>query len=108
MPPITLDDGDGYADVEVRTAAGPLRARLDLYEANNAYAALERRHAGDAVALGAAWADWLAGKGLAGLSHGAAFRVADHVFAAVEEFKKKGPASLYVDSPGSTGSPSSG
>ena len=93
MSALTLDDADGYAQVEVRTAGGPLSARLDLYEAINTYTALAARHPDDAVALGAAWCDWLAGKGLPGLSHGAAFRLADHVAAEVEAFKKKGHGS---------------
>ena len=93
MSVFQIDADEGFTDVQVATPEGTATARIDVFEGRNAYAALLIKHPDDAVALGAAWCDWLAGKGLPGLSHGAAFRLADHVSAEVEAYKKKGPGS---------------
>lgn len=108
MGTLNLDEGDGRTTVSLRPAGGgePVSAVLDVYESNNAFAALQLTHA-DPGDLGAAWADWLAGRGLPGLTHGQAFRVADHLAAEVEAFKKNDPASPKPDSVTATGSPAS-
>lgn len=106
MPPIPLDD-DGFVTFELPQPGGPpLVARIDLYEATNAYRQLAAKHPDDLdnrIALQAAWCDWLAGKGLPGLSHGHGCRVIDHVWRLVEEFKKKGPTWTSSAPPDSSG-----
>lgn len=89
MSKLQIDDGYGYASVQV--GDGP-PVVLDLWEANNVYAGLEQE-AADAVALADAWRNWLIRKGLPDLSHGAAFAVADHVMATIAALKKNGTCS---------------
>lgn len=60
---------------------------LDIYEANNAYAALAAQ-SGSGPELGRAWRDWLAERGLV-VSEGVAYQVISEVQKAVIEFKKK-------------------
>lgn len=109
MPALKLDDSFGYVEVEITTAGGmpgQPPVRLDAWEGWNHYIGLTVTHADDAVALGVAWCTWLAERGLV-VSHGAAFRVADALKAAIDEAKKNDPASTSAASNASTGSPSS-
>jgi hypothetical protein len=61
--PVTLNEDDGYLEVEVKRGDGGSSVRLDLYEANNTYAGLVDAHP-DPVELAAAWTGWLAERGL--------------------------------------------
>ncbi len=107
--PLTLDQDDGFLDVTVKTADGPVTVELDLFEANNTYAALCDRHdpAQSPVELGDAWAAWLATKGCPPLSHGLAFKLAGVVSDAVAEFKKKHAPAAPSPTPGSNASSAS-
>lgn len=81
---------------------------LDIYEANNAYAALAAQ-SGTGAELGRAWRDWLAERGLGAISEGLAYQVISEVQKALIEFKKKRgweTPSPSPDSNGSTASPS--
>ncbi len=104
---ITLEEGDGYLDVDVKRADGTLSevVRLDLFEATNAYAAIHNEHT-DLVLRAEEWCVWLAGKGLVGLSHGTALALAGRMREEVDAFAKKniGLAWETPDSPAGTGS----
>lgn len=95
---VQIDETDGFVLVEVRTSAGPASAKLDVYEAYNSYLDLsaqvpEATDGARALAVGRAWCDWLAGAGLPGLSHMAAFKVFDALAAHVAACKKKDTSS---------------
>lgn len=98
---LAIPEGFGLAEVEV---AGLPPVQLDLWEAENTYAALRFQHQGDALAVYSAFRDWLAERGLPGLSHGAVEAVVLHVQEAVGELKKKGPFSPTPASAASTDS----
>lgn len=102
--PLTLKDDDGYLNLTVESAAGSVTVALDLFEALNTYAALCDRFdvVDQAVELMAAWVEWLVGKGVPPLSHGAAMHLAAHVRDEVGRFKKK--AGLDWESPESPSS----
>ena len=109
MPAMTIDETDGYLELEfTHKGSEPVTVNLDIFEANNVYAALTAEHP-DLVEQGAAWVTWLMDKGAPRLSHGAAFAVATKLMDLADEFAKKklGYASESADSPASTGSPSS-
>lgn len=105
MPPLKLNDDDGYLDVEIASGDAQVSThRLDLFEANNTYATMSDQHQ-DAIALGNAWCDWLEGKGFPRLSHAKAFELAAHVMSLVGDVKKKaGNIWASAGSPGSTAS----
>lgn len=91
--PLRLDGSDGFVVVEVANDDGTTAAaRLDLFEANNTYAALCDQHA-DPIARANAWVEWLLLKGLPPVSHGSAYRLADRIVEQVAEFKKKDTSS---------------
>lgn len=91
---LTLEDGYGYLDIEIRSAAEeptPVAAvRLDTYQAWNTYVTLRATHEADHLALAAAWGEWLATRGLPELSHATAFKVADALAAEVTRLAGEG------------------
>lgn len=93
---MTIDESDGYLELTVRTPGGNASARLDLYEAHNTYVQIASE-TDDAVVVGNKWCEWLTRQGLPSLSHGAGFRVAEAVTAAIGEFKKKDGYSTSAD-----------
>lgn len=109
--PLTLDESDGYLDVNVAPIEGEaFTVRLDLYEANNLYAQLCDRFdpQGKPVELQAAWCDWLVDKGFPPVSAANGLRVLAAVLNGVAEFKKKhAPASATAASPAPSASPGS-
>lgn len=109
MPSLSIDADDGYLEVTVKGAAGakPATASIDIFEAVNAYSYLHGEHE-NIVDRGNAWVEWLVGKGLPPLSHGAAFGLAGQMSDMVAEYAKKKPGIVLetVVSPDSTGSAS--
>jgi hypothetical protein len=100
MAKFTLDDSDGFLDLEIKAGESPpIPVKLDLFESNNVYAGLCKTHegVGNSVALAEAWVEWLMSKGCPRLSHGASFRLADQIVSQIEEFKKKGISSSSAD-----------
>ena len=84
---ITLDSGFGYAEITV----GEAQATLDLWEANNVYVQFATAGA-DPLAVMQSWCDWLASKGLPGLSHGAGIQLQEHIVEAIRDLKKNAPS----------------
>lgn len=83
---IKLEKDEGFVEIEVD--GNPAPVKLDLFEASNNYGRLCDRHE-DPVERGDAWCAWLAERGVPGLSHGAAYRLAGEIANEVEAFKKK-------------------
>ena len=95
---IELNDDDEYIDV----ALGGATVRVDLYVANNRYAALCDQHS-DPEAQADAWVEWLVSQGLPRMSHRTAFDLADAVVGRVAELKKTpDSSSASADSPAPT------
>ena len=90
MATLQIDEGYGLASVRVGQGEPVV---LDLWEANNTYVNLQTQYGANTVELSIRWLEFLAGKGLANLSHGAGFAVVDHVIAAIGECQKKGTCS---------------
>jgi hypothetical protein len=104
--PLTLDETDGFLEITTKPAhegAEPQTVHLDVFLANNIFAALCEEH-GDSVERGAAWVKWLAERGL-NVSHGTAYRIAQALMEAVSAFKKK--HGMAADSPNFASSDSS-
>jgi hypothetical protein len=85
---IDLAEDDGFIGFTFPGPDGPtVRVNLDIYRANNRFAQLHDEHP-DPIALGDAWAAWLAEQGFPGLSHARAFAVSDAILARMASLKK--------------------
>lgn len=110
MEKVQLDVSEGYFEFDVKMPEGKVvPCALDLYEAQNAIAALADKFPGDTqpVEQTAAIAEWLCTRGVPPLPHAKVVLLARKINDAVGEFKKKhGLDSDSPDSDDSTGNPS--